>query len=109
MSRPRREKGPDQRPLEKTIEASLRRYCVTKGVRFYKFKSPAHPSVTDRILVSPKGRSVARILFLELKRPGEVPTPLQLLEMLDLTERGADARWSDNLDEMKGWVDDLCS
>lgn len=84
----------------------MRKYAVTtRGCKFYKFKSPAAPSVPDRILVTPRGH----VLFLELKKPGEKPTLGQLKEILDLCELGADARWSDNFEEMKGWIDELCA
>lgn len=91
--------------LEKEDERDLGKYARGKGCLYYKFTSPAHPCVPDRIVVSPRGR----VLFLELKRRGNTPTVKQLAELLALTEKGVDARWSDNLDEMKGWIDEICA
>lgn len=93
-------------PLEKKIEKDLGEYAVKKkGCLYYKFTSPANRGVPDRVIISPKGR----VLFLELKRKGKVPTSLQAVNILNITERGADARWTDNLAEAKQFIDEICS
>lgn len=49
--------------LEKDIEAHLVRKVRELGGRAYKFVSPAHRGVADRIVVLPSGR----VWFVELK------------------------------------------
>jgi hypothetical protein len=38
-------------------------------------------------------------MFLELKRPGERPSPLQQYVLDGLTRKGFHARWADNADK----------
>ena len=40
-------------------------------------------------------------MFLELKKPGEKPTPLQQYTLDNLTADGFYARWSSDLEQMK--------
>jgi len=94
-----------RKPLEKHLEAKLGQYARARGCLWLKFKSPARPSVPDRILIGPKGK----IMFIELKRGGEKPTPPQLKEQMTLLDHGADARWTDNYQEGKAWIDEICS
>lgn len=58
-----------------------------------KFASPARRGVPDRIFVHQ-----GRVLFLEVKRPGEKPTPLQEHEIGLLRSAGANADWCDSAD-----------
>ena len=60
-----------------------------------KWVSPGMAGVPDRIVFLPGGR----IIFVELKRPGEKPTPLQnrIIEML--RELGADVRVVDSMEK----------
>jgi Holliday junction resolvase len=64
---------------ESQIEAQLVRYCREQGIYTRKFSSPSHRGVPDRICI--KGGVV---IFLELKRPGNVATALQLREIAEL-------------------------
>lgn len=59
--------------LEKDIEAYLVRRVKDAGGRAYKFVSPAHRGVADRIVVLPGGR----IWFVEVKKEGGRLSPLQ--------------------------------
>lgn len=52
--------------LESSLESSVRDYVRKCGGRAFKFVSPGTPGVPDRICVFPG----ARIVFVELKRPG---------------------------------------
>jgi hypothetical protein len=94
--------------LEKQLEAKLGKYARSRGCLWIKFTSPARPSVPDRILIGPAGTS-QRIMFIELKRQGEKPTLGQLNEQMILINHGMTARWTDNFEEGKGWVDEVCS
>ncbi len=52
--------------LESSLEQSLRKYVARCGGKAYKWVSPGNPGVPDRICLFPG----ARIIFVELKRPG---------------------------------------
>lgn len=58
---------------EKNIEQYLVRKVRETGGKAYKFVSPGNAGVPDRIVILPSGR----IIFVELKAPGKVPTALQ--------------------------------
>lgn len=77
---------------EADLEAALRVYAKKRGCIFYKFVSPGHSGVPDRLIIGPTGK----LLFLELKAPGRRPTTLQRLEIKKLTEQGVNATWTDS-------------
>ncbi len=81
---------------EASLERALVRFAKDMGVASYKFSSPAHAGVPDRIFVA-KGH----VLFLEIKAPGEVPTPLQMDEMTSMEAHGAFVTWVDTLTDGK--------
>ena len=61
---------------EKDIETALVKRIKDLGGLPYKFTSPGHRAVPDRLCLLPGGRT----LFIELKRPGGRPTALQAHE-----------------------------
>jgi hypothetical protein len=67
-------------PSEKKIEQAACRYAKSRGALVYKFSSPAHRGVPDRLFIKN-----GRVLFLEFKAPGKKPTKLQQRE-LDLLQ-----------------------
>ena len=87
---------------ESQLETALVRYARENGILTYKFSSPAHRGVPDRIFIH-RGR----VLFLELKRPGNVPTKLQEHVMAQIQEAGADCLWTSDLDTAKAILDNL--
>ena len=58
---------------EKSIEQYLVRKVRETGGKAYKFVSPGNAGVPDRLLIFPSGK----VIFVELKAPGKVPTNLQ--------------------------------
>ncbi len=94
--------------LEKQLEEKLRTYAKSKGCSFLKFVSPANRSVPDRMLMGPRGCGKPPV-FIELKRKGNVPTDAQASMILDMLDRGLDARWTDSLEQGKEWIDEICS
>lgn len=62
--------------LEKQVEQYLVKKIKALGGVPYKFTSPAHRSVPDRLILMPDGKSY----FVELKRPGGKPTAGQQAE-----------------------------
>ncbi|MEM5442450.1 VRR-NUC domain-containing protein [Serratia marcescens] len=61
---------------ESTIEQHLVKQVKAAGGTAYKFTSPGHRSVPDRLVLLPGGRAV----FVECKAPGEQPQPDQARE-----------------------------
>ena len=84
---------------ESTIESYLVRRCKELGVLCYKFVSPSHRGVPDRVLIFPKGL----VTFIELKAPGKSPTALQLAVLKQMEGNNAVIGWTDS----KTGVDDL--
>lgn len=89
--------------LEKDIEKKIVAYAKSKGCLCYKFTSPAQRAVPDRIIVTPHGV----VGFLEVKRPGNKPTPLQNRELAKLSDQACFAEWHDTVEGAKEFIDDL--
>ena len=77
---------------ESTIESCLVRRCKELGVLCYKFVSPSHRGVPDRLLIFPKGL----VTFVELKAPGKAPTALQLTVLKQMEGNTAVIGWTDS-------------
>lgn len=88
--------------LEKHIEAKVVRYCKARGLYCRKFTSPAHRGAPDRIIIG-KGK----VMFLELKRPGNTPTALQHHELTTLCSYGVIALWTDCFEQAKRMIDNV--
>lgn len=89
--------------LERDLEAKVVRYAKGRRCLAYKFSSPSHRGVPDRIIIAPSGH----VGFLELKRPGERPTALQQKALNDLKAQGATADWADSFEAAKLFIDAL--
>ena len=70
--------------LEKQIEKAVCDYAKEKGCLVYKFSSPGHAAVPDRMFILPGGR----MFMIEFKAPGKKPTAPQLREHLRLRAMG---------------------
>lgn len=84
---------------ETHIEQYLRKKIEELGGTAYKFVSPGHTSVPDRLCVLPQGY----VLFIECKRPGKMPTSKQQEEIAKLCELGQWVYWVDT----KGKIDKI--
>lgn len=58
--------------LEKTIERAVKNYAEKRGCLTYKMNGPGHRGWPDRMFLYD-----GRMLFIEFKRAGKKPTPLQ--------------------------------
>ena len=76
---------------ESTLEAKIVKFCRENGILTYKFSSPSHRGVPDRIMMKN-----GKVLFMELKAPGKKPTTLQLHEMGKIRQSGNAAVWTDD-------------
>jgi len=89
--------------LEKQIEKAVCDHAKSKGVLCYKFVSPGHAGVPDRMFITPSGK----VFFIEFKRLGCVPTPLQLREIERLHLHCVDAYVVDNVTQGVSLVDQV--
>ena len=80
--------------LEKKIESALCKRVKELGGLCDKFTSPSKRAVPDRLITL----SGNRIIFVEVKRPGEEPTPLQLKDHKKRRALGCDVRVIDSLE-----------
>jgi len=92
-------------PLEKEIEKKVCDYARSKGFLHYKFNSPAHRSVPDRLLIDPTGLP----FFIEFKRLGEVPTAAQAAEIKRIQNKGTCVLVIDNVQSGKAAIDAFLS
>lgn len=73
------------RPIrESLVEKHLVTLCKAAGCLTYKFTSPGHAGVPDRLVITPTGETV----YVELKQAGKKPTLLQNYHIKRLRERG---------------------
>jgi len=79
---------------ESLIEKRLCKRVKEFGGLCEKFTSPGKRSVPDRLITLPGGA----IVFVELKRPGSKPTPLQAKDHDRRRALGCDVRVIDSLE-----------
>lgn len=76
----------DTRPKEHEIEKHLEDECIARGWLCYKTSSPSYNGFPDRTIITNTGR----IVFVEVKRPKEVPRKLQVRILSAMRDHGAD-------------------
>lgn len=81
---------------ERYIETKFLSFCESLGIACKKLKLASEAGWPDRTLLYQ-----GRVMFLELKRTGENPTPMQLFVLDSLTQMGFEARWSNDFEQMK--------
>lgn len=86
--------------LEKRIEQRLVDQVKSAGGLCMKWVAPAMAGVPDRICFFKGGK----VVFVELKAPGKVPTPLQQRIHMMLSDLGAEVRVIDSLDDVDSLV-----
>lgn len=89
--------------LEKNIEAKVCGYARECGLLAYKFTSPAHSAVPDRLFILPSGR----MFFCEFKREKQKPTPAQEREHLRLRQHKVSVYVIDNVNDGLRMVDEM--
>lgn len=87
--------------LEKQIEAAVCKYAESKGFLQYKFSSPGHWAVPDRIFFG----DLNCVFLIEFKREGEKPTPAQQREAGRLTNLYHRVYLVDNVEAGKEIID----
>jgi len=92
---------------EAEIERHVIVHCQKKGLITYKFTSPAHRGVPDRIIIGPN-----RVLLLELKQAGRTITLLQQRELMRINQYAGPnllALWAAGKDSAIQIIDDAFS
>lgn len=81
--------------LEKEIEKKVCDYAKAAGLLVYKFASPNHVGVPDRMFVAPH----QHVFWIEFKREGGKPTPVQIRECGKLRHCGFDVYLVDSVED----------
>ena len=88
--------------LEREIEAAVCKYAKDKGFLVYKFSSPNHAGVPDRMFIAPHQRA----FWIEFKREGGKLTPLQERECDKITNCNFEVYVCDSVEQGKSIVDE---
>ena len=88
--------------LEKNIEAHLVKSVRRIGGIAYKFVSPAHRGVADRVVCLPGGA----VWFIELKTVGGRLSPLQKVFAGDMKRLGQKYACLWSREQVDGWIDE---
>lgn len=88
---------------ESGLERRLRREISRRGGAARKFISPGWAGAPDRLVLMPGGR----MWFVEVKRSGAKPRPLQKRRVEELTELGFQVRVVSSLDELHEFLAEI--
>ena len=86
---------------EAEVEAALVSQVRAAGGVCWKFTSPGTQGVPDRVVILPGGR----IGFVELKRTGALPRPIQVRRIAQLAALGVPVFVCDHTDQIEGVLD----
>ena len=89
--------------LEKDIERYLVRRAIEHGGKAYKWVSPGHVGVADRIVMLPGGV----VWFVELKSSTGRLSPLQKIFAVDMVRMGMNYMVIRSKEEVDQWFLDL--
>jgi hypothetical protein len=87
------------RSLEAPLRRRVCRDALQLGVRALPIDTAADAGWPDRIFLTPYSP-----LWLEFKRPGDVPRPLQEQRLAILNNLGYSAGWVDSYDDAMEWI-----
>ncbi|GHU48828.1 nuclease [Clostridia bacterium] len=90
---------------EKQIEQKLIEAVKSKSGICPKFTSPGTDGMPDRLVILPGGK----IAFVEVKRPGEKPRPLQVARHRTLLRLGAKVFVLDDASQIGGIIREIQS
>ena len=89
--------------LERDVEAYFRKAAAAAGGVAFKFVSPSHRGVSDRIVCLPGGA----VWFVELKRPGGRLSPLQHVFAALMGRMGQNYVCLSSREEIDEWITGL--
>ena len=90
---------------EKSVERKLVKAVRDSGGLALKFVSPGMAGVPDRLVLFPEGK----IVFVEMKAPGEKPTSLQRLRHEQLRDLGFRVYVVDGKEKIGEMLNEICS
>jgi hypothetical protein len=85
---------------EGRLERRFKKEVEKRGVKALKFISPGWAGAPDRIVLLPTGR----VVFAELKPPGESPRPLQIKRAAELKALGFQVYCIDSNEAIKDFL-----
>lgn len=88
---------------ESTLENKLRTATKQRGGIALKFVSPGLAGVPDRLIILPG----PRYAFIEVKKPGATPRPLQKLRHQQLQNLGCKVYTLDNPNHITGILNEI--
>lgn len=88
------------RRRENWVEEKINEHAEKTGWRVRKFVSPGRRGEADRMYTKK-----LRFKILEIKRPGEEPTKLQLKRLNEWAEDGFETAWVDNVEDGCAFLD----
>lgn len=86
----------DNNQLESKLQRDCGKLAEAAGYLPFKFESPGNPNVPDCVFVGH-----GRVFFVEFKRRGKKPRPLQLVMIEVMRNSGAEVHVIDNKKEFK--------
>ena len=89
---------------ESLIERSVCDYAKNKSCLSFKFNSASQRGVPDRIFITEKG-----VFFVEFKRKGHLPTPLQAHVFSKFKEKNQEVYLIDDIETGKVFIDGITS
>ncbi len=88
-----------ERDVERYFKAQLER----RGALVFKFVSPGQIGVPDRVVLLPGGR----VVFAEMKAPGEKPRPLQRAVFARMARAGHPVYIIDSREAVKKFMEEV--
>lgn len=89
---------------EAFIESQVCTYAKQKECLSFKFNSASQRGVPDRIFITEKG-----VFFVEFKRKGHLPTPLQAHVFSKFQEKKQQVYVIDDIEIGKSFIDEITS
>lgn len=89
--------------LEKELEAKLVKQIKSLGGMCWKLTSPGTAGVPDRMCLMNKGK----IIFVEVKKPGEHLRPIQLKRKKQLEKLGFNVKVLDSEEKLKEILNEI--
>lgn len=94
-----------QKIKEHQIEEQLVKIVKAQGGLCLKINSTSMTGLPDRLLLLPEGK----FAFVEVKRPGKKPRPIQVKRMNDLKKLGFRCYVLDNLEQIDTIIEEVAA
>ena len=89
--------------MEKDIERYFKAQLEKRGAIVWKFVSPGQTGVPDRVVLLPGGR----VVFAEMKAPGQKPRPLQRAVFARMARAGHPVYIIDSREAVKRFMEEV--